>query len=153
MRRPASPAPLRFLWIVGMMAALGFGCADSHSPTAPNVNHPTPVPPGGDISGTWAGTYQTNDSIDCDATKILPAQASFQQNGSAITGTLTANGPCGLGYTFAGTLQGNKLVGDLMSAAAPGFSGSAQGVLSGSTLVISAANGYGFTMGELQLHR
>jgi hypothetical protein len=111
---------------------------------------PTPVPLG-NISGAWVGTYKTNDNIDCDANQVLAAQATFQQNGSQVTGTLTANGPCGLGYTFGGTLQGNMLAGGI---AAPGFGGgAAQGTLSGGNLTINVFNMYEYNMGQLQLHR
>jgi hypothetical protein len=113
--------------------------------------NPTPAPAGGDISGAWVGTYKTNDSLDCDATQSLAAQATFQQNGSKVYGTLTATGPCGLGYTFSGTLQGNTLSGDIE---APQFlGGTAQGTLSGTTLVINAFNIYQYNMGQMQLHR
>jgi hypothetical protein len=63
---------------------------------------------------------------------------------------LTANGPCGLGYPFAGTLQGNKLAGDLAS---PPFYGTAEGTLSGTTLEMTVSNSYGYVMGQLHLHR
>lgn len=151
MRRLSLPALFRFILTLGVIAALDFGCSDSHSPTAPNPTNPTPGPAGGNISGAWSGTYNTNDSVDCDTTQTLAAQASFQQDGSKVSGTLTANGPCGLGYTFVGTLQGNTLSGEI---AAPGFGGgTANGTLAGGSLIIYAFNSYQFNMGQLQLHR
>jgi len=150
MRRHSQPAPFRFLLTLGLMAALDVGCSDSHSPTAPNPVNPAPAP-GSDISGAWTGTYKTNDVIDCDANQVLAAQATFQQNGSQVSGTLTANGPCGLGYSFGGTLQGYILAGGI---AAPGFGGgTAQGTLSQGNLTINVFNIYEFNMGQLQLHR
>jgi hypothetical protein len=136
---------------LAVWAVLFAGCGDSGSPTSPVPFSPTPAPPGGDISGAWSGTYKTNDFIDCDATRSLAAQATFQQNGSRVSGTLTANGPCGSGYTFAGTLQGNTLEGEI---AASGFGGgTAQGTLAGGNLIINAFNRYQYNMGQLQLHR
>ena len=141
---------LRFLFTVVMIVALGSACSDSQPPTAAMAPNPTPVP-GSDISGTWTGTYKTNDFIDCDANQVLAATATFQQNGSQVSGTLTANGPCGLGYTFGGTLQGNTLAGGI---AAPGFGGgTAQGTLSGGSLTMNVFNMYEYNMGQLQVHR
>ena len=153
MRRPIWSAMLRFLLILAVAGGLDLGCSDSTSPTelrAP-APAPTPAPPAGNLSGTWIGTYKTNDVVDCDANQVLAAQATFQQNGSQVSGTLTANGPCGLGYTFGGTLQGNTLAGGI---AAPGFGGgTAQGTLSGGNLSVNVFNMYEFNMGQLQLHR
>jgi hypothetical protein len=103
------------------------------------------------IAGAWTGTYNSNDDIDCDTSLSLPAQASFQQNGSTVVGTLKATGPCGPDYRFQGTLLGNALSGGI--DAAPIFYGSARGTLSGATLEITLANGYGYIMGQLHLHR
>ena len=128
------------------------GCNDSSSSSPTGPKSPvTPAPPAGDISGTWIGAYRTNDYVDCDTTVALPAQAIFQQSGSNVTGTLTANGPCGLGYAFAGTLSGNTLSG---SISADGFGGgTAYGTLAGGNLTMNAFNMYGFNMGQLQVHR
>jgi len=148
---PAPHIRIRFLWALVAIVAFGSACSDSNPPTAamPPAN-PTPAP-AGDISGAWVGTYKTNDIIDCDANQVLVATATFQQNGSQVSGTLTANGPCGLGYTFGGTLQGNTLAGGI---AAPGFGGgTAQGTLSGGNLTMNVFNMYEFNMGQLQLHR
>jgi hypothetical protein len=147
---PAPRIRFRFLWAVFMIVAFGSACSDSQPPTAAMAPNPTPVP-GSDISGAWTGTYKTNDIVDCDANQVLVAQATFQQNGSQVTGMLTANGPCGLGYTFGGTLQGTVLAGGI---AAPGFGGgTAQGTLSGGNLTMNVFNMYEFNMGQLQLHR
>ncbi|HEX7253563.1 MAG TPA: hypothetical protein VF376_11830, partial [Thermoanaerobaculia bacterium] len=132
------------------IAALHTACSDSHSPTAPAAV-PTPAPPASELSGTWVGTYKTNDFIDCDVNQVLAAQATFQQNGSQVSGTLTANGPCGLGYTFSGTIQGNTLSG---SISASGFGGgTAQGTLAAGNLTMNVFNMYEYNMGQLQVHR
>ena len=139
----------RFVTAAFGITILFGACSDSHSPTAPTTQ--TPAPPGGDISGAWAGTYRTNDIYDCDPNQVLAAQATFQQNGSNVTGTLTANGPCGLGYRFTGTLQGNSLSGDISAAGFGG--GTAYGTLAGGSLTMNAFNMYNTNMGQLQLHR
>jgi hypothetical protein len=126
------------------VASLLVGCNDS-SPTEPKLA-------GENISGAWTGTFNTNDSLECDKSVSTPAQATFEQNGSTVVGTLTATGPCGLGaVTFAGRLQGNTLSGTIQNG--PFFSGSREGTLSGATLEITAANGYDYIMGQLHLHR
>jgi hypothetical protein len=112
---------------------------------------PTLQPPAVNIAGAWTGTYNSNDYADCDTDLSLPAQASFEQNGSIVVGSLKATGPCGPDYSFQGTLPGNALTGGI--DAAPIFYGSARGTLSGGTLEISLANGYGFIFGQLHLHR
>ena len=149
-----NPTNRLFRWLTATAATalLMNACSDSSSssPTAPK-GPVTPVPPAGAISGTWIGTYRTNDFVDCDPTVSTPAQATFQQSGPGVTGTLTAGGPCGLNYTFTGTLQGTTLSGKI---AAYGFSGgTAQGTLSGGNLTINAFNVDSFKMGQLQLHR
>jgi hypothetical protein len=119
------------------------GCKDSASPTEPKMAA-TPLPPGGNVAGAWIGTYH---DPGCDAS----AQASFEQTGSVVHGTLGATGPCGVGFEFNGTLQGNTLAGTVTDDEFHS-NFSAQGILSGSTLeitiVYSAADN-----GQMHLHR
>jgi hypothetical protein len=152
MGRLILPAWLRLAWSLAIVTAIGAGCSDSHSPTEPMTPAPAPTPSAAvNVSGIWTGTYKTNDNLDCDPNQILAAQAAFQQNGTKVTGTLTADGPCGLGYTFAGTILGSTLSGNIT---AYGFSGgTAQGTLSGGILTLEAFNSYRYDMGQLQLHR
>jgi hypothetical protein len=149
-----TPGPIaRYFFVIGTTVALLFGCSDSNPPTSPMSPAPAPSPappPGGDISGAWIGTYKTNDNLDCDPNQILEAHATFQQNGANVTGSLIADGYCGLGYSFTGTLHGTTLSGGLTSGP---FQGTAQGTLTGTTLTIEAFNSYRYDMGQLQLHR
>jgi hypothetical protein len=121
------------------------GCNETKSPTEPI--------PTGNIAGEWTGRFDPSDYIDCDSN--VSARASFQQDGSAVAGTLTVdkNG-CGFtAVTFRGTLRGNALAGTVVGD--PFSSGSgANGLLSGSTLEISVFNSSGLIPGgEMHLHR
>lgn len=122
--------------------ALLTGCKDSKSFTEPI--------PLGNIAGAWTGTYSPAAVTECS---VSPAQASFQQDGSAVTGTLSWTGDCGIiQVTLKGTLNGNKLSGDLLGDPFDGLT--AAGTLSGTTLtitLISAAHPY--DGGTLQLHQ
>ncbi|HKF42642.1 MAG TPA: hypothetical protein VKG01_06050 [Thermoanaerobaculia bacterium] len=135
----------------GMAAAvlLLAGCHDSGSPTGP-----API---SDIRGAWIGTF-SNDNIEFDCLiSGLPAQASFEQDGTSVRGTVsTANDPCGLGtQTFVGTLSGDQLLGKTQVGGGEAF-GEVRGTLSGSTLEM----GFGFapqggypSFGRMHLHR
>lgn len=56
------------------------------------------LPPAGNITGSWTGTYDMND-IETNESISLPATASFEQKGSTVTGTLRAPS---LYYLFQG---------------------------------------------------
>lgn len=138
------------------MAALALllaGCSDS-SPTEPKMvaaaPTPTPLAPGGSLVGVWTGTF-SSDNIEFCVFNGIPAQATFEQDGSTIRGVLNApTAPCFQleARAFTGTLRGNTLQG----SAGPSY---AQGTLSGTTLEIGlGVNGYGFASeGQLHLHR
>jgi hypothetical protein len=132
-------------------AILLAACGDSKTVELPTTAPPASLPPA-NIAGSWTGTFNVNDNLsDCDPATSLPAAATFKQNGSTVTGTLKATGPCGLDYPFQGKMQGNTLGGSLTGALNP--PGSAAGGLSGSTLVITTYNGYNYNMGTMHLHR
>ena len=79
-------------------------------PTAPG-SPPSSAP--GNVAGVWVGTF-SNDNIEFDCLVFqLPAQATFEQDGLKVRGTLsTAQDPCGLvEQTFVGTISGNQLAG------------------------------------------
>ena len=141
------------LLLMAVVAPLLAGCNDS-SPTEPKLAA-TPIPTPGNIAGAWTGKFDSVDFIDCDSN--TPAQASFQQNGSAIVGTLNAteNG-CGFtAVTFEGTLQGNVLEGTLRGGNFQ--SGRAYGTLSGTNLEIELGSSCPGIMcipgGQMHLHR
>jgi hypothetical protein len=76
---------------------------------------PPPLPPplAANMTGSWVGTVSSNDPADC--TDGAPAQATFKQIGSAVTGILNAEGDCGpTKARFQGTRQGNDLTGTII---------------------------------------
>jgi hypothetical protein len=136
----------RYLAATALAAAalLLAGCSkDSVSPTEPV--------PTGNIAGAWTGTFDTADPIDCAANGI--SQASFQQNGSAVVGTLAVQSDCGFSVTFQGSLKGNALSGAITGGGF--YSGSAaSGYLSGASLEIGVENSFGLIPGgQMHLHR
>lgn len=158
--------PLVLMAVVALILA---GCNDS-SPTEPKLlpaatptptptstptPSSTPLPPGGNITGTWSGKFDPADFVDCDGN--TPAQASFQQNGLDIVGTLNAteNG-CGFTrVTLRGTLQGTTLDGTVTGDR---FSnGTAKAALSGTTLEIALTSACPGELcipgGQMHLHR
>ena len=169
MRSSKKNSLFRGLAVTVLATPLLVGCNES-SPTEPKVllvattpiPTPTPLPPGGNIAGTWTGTYISTGWLDCDTSIISPAQATLTQNGSGVRGTLTATGdprgcPCGK-LTFTGTLQGNSLEG---TVGLPNQHFGVSGSLSASTLDISLLNldrdeddgPYGTGLGQMHLHR
>ena len=70
-----------------------------------------PGAPTGPVAGTWTGTFDSADFIDCDSN--TPAEAVLEQDGATVTGTLTAaNNFCGPDHArISGTLEGDTLTG------------------------------------------
>jgi streptogramin lyase len=91
---------------------------------------------GADITGSWAGTFDPWDFIDCDGT--IPGQASFQQNGEDVVGILNATGGCGFtSAAFQGKLQGDALVGAVTGDSFHYGAARVNGMLSGSNLEVT----------------
>jgi hypothetical protein len=139
--------PLFFRCVTVLAAAvlLLAGCSkDSVSPTEPI--------PTGNVAGAWTGTFDTASPTEC--TSNVPAQASFQQDGSAVVGTLAVQSDCGFsGVTFQGSLKGNELRGTVTGSSFTSGSG-ANGILSGANLEIAVFNGFGYIPGgQMHLHR
>ena len=145
----------RGLAAMAVAALILVGCTDS-SPTEPKVlaatpaPTPTPLPPAGNIAGTWTGTFRS-DNIEFCVFSGIPAQATFEQDGSTVRGTLDApTAPCFPleARAFAGTLHGSTLMGSVDSF------GYVQGALSGTTLEIGLGlKQYGYASEQLHLHR
>jgi hypothetical protein len=136
---------------VAALAVLLAGCDSTPTEPSRSVAHPTTVPPTGNIAGTWKGTLGYPFLHDCEGS-VSFAQATFEQNGSAVRGTLSA--PAALCFplearAFTGTIEGNVLVGSI------GTFGSVQGVLRGETLEIGLGinSGGWASEGVLYLHR
>ena len=145
MRPIKRPLFLGCVTVIATVALLQASCSkDAVSPTEPV--------PTGNIAGAWTGTFDTADPIDCDSS--ISAQASFQQDGSAVVGTLAVQGGCGFsGVTFQGSLKGNTLAGTVTGNSFSIGSG-ANGILSGATLEIAVFNSSGYIPGgQMHLHR
>jgi hypothetical protein len=88
---------------VAALVLLSSACKDSsNSVTGPAVS----VAPQMSVAGSWSGNYQP-DSTVCAGT---PMTATLHQDGTSVTGTLTAPS-CGVAGVFIGTLNGNQLDG------------------------------------------
>lgn len=107
----------------------------------------------GSIAGNWTGTWDHTKVDACASSTSMPAQATFDPDGSVVRGTLsTASIPCGWGaLTFLGTLQGDTLGGLFKDD--EGLDFHAAGTLSGGSLEITIDNGGSFVIGQLHLHR
>jgi len=120
------------------------GCQETTSPIEPI--------PTGNVAGEWTGKFDSADPIDCD--NEVPAQASFQQDGSAVVGTIATESVCGFrGVTFQGTLKGNHLSGTVTGGGFASGSG-ANGYLSEASLELAVFNSSGYIPGgQMHLHR
>jgi hypothetical protein len=127
--------------------ALAAGCDSSDTVTGAAVS-----PPNGNVAGTWTGSYVPEDFLDCDSG---PAQATFQQEGSIVTGILSSTSDCGFpNVSFQGTIRGNTLEGTITGDSRFRESSIASGMLSGSTLYLGLTNTvYAYSGGSMQLHR
>ena len=113
----------------------------------------------GPVSGAWTGTFTSADFVDCDAP--APANATFVQTGSVVTGVLDApNVFCGPKQVqFSGTLYGDTLLGTVTGVDYGNGSytnARALGRLSssGTELTLTITNGFGLIPGGvLDLHR
>jgi hypothetical protein len=143
------PKSLPLLGVIAATASLLAGCDDSRSPTAPTPEVST------NIAGAWTGTYSFTDPFEeCFVT--LPAQATFEQDGSAVRGNLSSSpAPCGLEpQIFIGSFERNRLVGKTFIGDTALF-GTVEGTLSGATLEIGlGVNSFGYASeGTLRLRR
>jgi len=111
---------------------------------------PTPTPVPGDIAGSWIGSATTPGGGGCGK---FDANATFQQSGQNVTGTLNAiGGPCGFtNQAFQGTLVGSALSGT--SSGADGRA-TVKGTLSGAGLTLKVRGLYIDTPEvDMNLHR
>ena len=127
--------------------ALAAGCGSSDTVTGAGA-----TPPTANVAGTWTGMYFPDDFIDCGSG---PAQATFQQVGSIVTGILSSTSDCGFpNVSFQGTIRGNTLEGTITGDPRFAESSIASGQLSGSTLYLGLANTvYAYSGGSMNLHR
>jgi len=157
------PAFFVSIVLATLVIVIDGGCKDSDTISAPRVvptprltiSTPTPTPsaaPAGDVSGSWTGTFDSADPVDCDSN--TPAHATFTQVGSTVAGTLDATENfCGFtGVAFQGTLHGSTLAGSVTGDRFQ--NATATGRFSGTTLELSLSNGSGsIPGGSMHLHR
>ncbi len=110
------------------VAVAAIACQNSNSVTGPPSGNATPA---ASIAGSWNGSYQPDDSMTCSGSS---ASATFQQDGSQITGNLRTSN-CGVSGYFQGTLMGNTLVGSIKMDGCVG--GGVSGTVSGSAISLS----------------
>jgi hypothetical protein len=107
-----------------------------------------PAPPANNIAGTWTGTYD-GISPTCHSS----AEATFQQAGSNVNGTMTV--PCLVGqFGFIGTFGANTFQGTAFWGDPEFFP--LNGTLSGSSLemtIFDDSDSGGKPMGQLHLRR
>jgi hypothetical protein len=110
------------------VALAALACQNSNSVTGPPSGNATPA---SSVAGSWSGTFQPNDSMTCSGSS---ASATFQQDGSKVTGSLRTS-DCGVSGYFKGTLMGNTLVGSIAMDGCVG--GGVSGTVSGSAISLS----------------
>ena len=110
------------------IALAALACQNSNSVTGPPSGNATPV---ASIAGSWNGSFQPDDSRACGNSS---ASATFQQDGSGVTGTLRTS-DCGVSGYFKGTLMGDTLIGSLSMEGCIG--GGVSGTVSRSTISLS----------------
>ena len=145
--RTSIPGCRAILFFASVLASTA--CNSSDTVTGPPGSPSSSGPPA-NLAGTWAGTYTTNDDIDCDPTHPLDASATFRQDGAHVSGNMVAPGYCGLNYPFDGEVRGNTVA---VSMSIGSFNGTASGVLSDGVLTMTPVNSYGWEMGRLTLRR
>ena len=136
-------------WLVTTVLAIALAAGCDSSDTVTGAAAP---PPTGNVAGTWTGTYVPDDPIDCTPG---PAQATFQQEGSVVTGILSSTSDCGFpSVSFQGTIRGNILEGTITGHPFFEQSSIASGQLSGSNLYLGLTNTvYAYSGGSMNLHR
>lgn len=128
MRLPDRKPPLAVLALAAIVALLGSGCNDANEIAGPATLA------GANVSGTWAGTYQSNGP--CAA---VAATATLQQEGSQVSGIFKADS-CGIAGAVRGTVQGNSFVGSVNMLGCTG--GAISGTVSGGSLTLSVGDFY-----------
>lgn len=129
MRLPERKLPLAIL-AAAVFALLPLGCNESNTITAPAAFS------GANLAGTWAGTYQSNDTSQCAAAS---ASATLEQQGAQVSGIFNANS-CRIGGSLSGTVQGNVFIGKVNM---PGCTGGAvSGTMTDGGLTLSVGDFY-----------
>ena len=122
------PAPRLAAALVLAAAVSALACSDSKMVTSPATGNVSTN--SASVAGTWTGAYSAFESTCGGSTAI----ATFQQNGSSVTGSITT-ADCGVSGAFVGTMEGNTLTGSLHLQGCTG--GGVSGTLSASGLTLS----------------
>ena len=134
------------------LASLAAACSkDSNLVAGPTPPPPTPAP-AANISGAWTGTFSQPFSTRCGTTG--GASASFQQNGSSLSGIFSTPGPCGFGKVpFQGVLMGDTITGTAKGGILDDEFDSARGALNGPNQMHVGFFGSSGLIYALDLHR
>ena len=128
MRIPARKTLGTGLVAVGVLT-LALACkGSSNMVTAPGVS-----PAAANVAGTWTGMFHS-DSDACASTQLT---ATFQQNGSQVTGTLSGTS-CGTSGGFKGVMSGSQLTGSIEMLGCSG--GAVSATVDGSGLSLSVGD-------------
>ena len=114
--------PIRFAGSFAFtLAVITLACQDSKMATSPTG---TSSPASVQVAGTWTGTFQAY-AARCGAS---PANVTFQQSGTTLTGTIKTS-DCGIGGAFRGAIDGTSILGwiDMTGCTGGGVSGSIAG--------------------------
>jgi len=132
--------------------------APAPTPTAAPKPVPTGSPRPADISGTWTGTFNSFDFLECD--QNVPAQAVFTQHDFAVDGTLeaAANGCGNSRVVVHARLTAIGFYGSIVSSGTPyHFSpgSTVRGTFSGSVLTVTLHDSHYQYIpgGTMTLHR
>ena len=120
-------APAAGAALAVVLTLLGLSCNGSDAVTSPSPAMPAASV---NIAGSWTGKIASN-SGSCSGT---PVTATFQQNGSEVTGLVAADA-CGIRGGFFGTLSGKSLSGSVEMSGCKG--GRVLGTAAGSQLTFS----------------
>lgn len=110
----------RARFLIAMVAACSIFVACDDGPTAPSLRTvPTSVParatltplPAPNVAGSWSGTFHPGQSSFCGP--VAAASATFSQEGSRVTGSITTTSQGFPSGRFDGEFQGLHLSGTL----------------------------------------
>jgi hypothetical protein len=129
-----------FLGISLLVAIASIACEDSNSVTGPITSGPTPTPtptpPPIAIAGDWSGVYQA-DPTRCQSSNLAGATASFAENGTSLSGTLSATAStCPIAVRLQAVRAGNTFSGTVSQL---GYTGTITGRFVGQDLIVEVS--------------
>jgi hypothetical protein len=132
-----SRAFLRISLLAAIIGVASIACENSDSVTGPITPGPTPtstpVPPLIEIAGDWSGVFQA-DPTRCQSANLSAATASFTENETSLSGTLSATtSTCPIAVRLQARRTGNTFSG---TATQLGYSGTVTGRFVGQDLIV-----------------